>query len=70
MRAWRTETARRDKVPAYVILNDAELQGIAARSPGTLGELAVCGGMGPIRLERHGDEILAVIAGGTAMPPA
>jgi DNA helicase-2/ATP-dependent DNA helicase PcrA len=70
LRAWRTETARRDKVPAYVILNDAELQGIAARSPGTLGELAACRGMGPIRLERHGDEILAVIAGGTAMPPA
>ncbi len=70
LRAWRTETARRDKVPAYVILNDAELQGIAARSPGTLAELAACRGMGPIRLERHGDEILAVVAGGTEAPAA
>jgi ribonuclease D len=46
-----------------VILKDAELTGIAARDPATLTELAACRGMGQIRLERWGDEILAVLDG-------
>jgi DNA helicase-2/ATP-dependent DNA helicase PcrA len=50
-------------VPAYVVLNDSELVGIAARRPTTLAELARCKGMGPIRLERWGDELLAVLNG-------
>jgi hypothetical protein len=61
LRTWRSATASHDAVPAYVILKDAELSGIAARDPGTLAELARCRGMGPIRLERWGDEILAVL---------
>ncbi len=63
LRAWRAETARREKVPAYVIMNDEELGGIATRCPRSLAELAACRGIGPIRLERYGDEILAVLAG-------
>jgi DNA helicase-2/ATP-dependent DNA helicase PcrA len=61
LRAWRSATASREAVPAYVILKDTELAGIAARAPGTLAELAACPGMGPIRLERWGDEILATL---------
>ena len=53
--------ARKDGVPAYVVLNDKELVGIAERNPATLAELGRCRGMGPIRLERWGDEILAVL---------
>ena len=55
--------ARKDGVPAYVVLNDKELVGIAERNPTTLSELGQCRGMGPIRLERWGDEILAVLDG-------
>jgi DNA helicase-2/ATP-dependent DNA helicase PcrA len=61
LRAWRSATASREAVPAYVILKDTELAGIAARDPRTLAELAACRGMGPIRLERWGDEILAAL---------
>jgi len=61
LRAWRTTTARADGVPAYVVLNDKELVGIAEAGPSTLAELGRCRGMGPIRLERWGDEILAVL---------
>ena len=53
--------ASQDAVPAYVILKDAELVGIAERDPVTLAELARCRGIGQIRLERWGDEILAVL---------
>lgn len=63
LRAWRSSVARKDGVPAYVVLNDKELVGIAERSPTTLGDLGRCRGMGPIRLERWGDEILAVLEG-------
>ena len=62
LRVWRSEVARREKVPAYVVMNDADLSGIAARHPSTLADLARCRGMGPIRLERYGDEILAVLS--------
>jgi DNA helicase-2/ATP-dependent DNA helicase PcrA len=61
LRTWRSATASHDAVPAYVILKDAELTDIAQRDPGTLAELAACRGIGQIRLERWGDEILAVL---------
>ena len=44
------------------ILNDAHLEGIADRRPESLAELARCTGIGPTKLERYGDEIIAVIA--------
>ena len=61
LREWRSEAAKRGAVPAYVVLNDSELVGIAARRPATLAELSRCKGMGPIRLERWGDELLAIL---------
>ena len=63
LREWRTEASKRATVPAYVVLNDNELVGIAAARPRTLAELARCKGMGPVRLERWGDELLAVLNG-------
>jgi superfamily II DNA helicase RecQ len=41
---------------------EAHLAGIASQAPTTLEELAGCTGIGPIKLERYGDEIVAVIA--------
>jgi DNA helicase-2/ATP-dependent DNA helicase PcrA len=61
LREWRSEAAKRASVPAYVVLNDSELAGIAARQPKTLAELAHCKGIGPIRLDRWGDEMLAAL---------
>lgn len=61
LRTWRREVAARDAVPAYVVLSDADLRGVAARRPCTLVELRQCRGFGPTRLERYGDELLAVV---------
>lgn len=61
LRAWRAERARTDGVPAYVVLNDKHLDGIAAAGPTSPRELIACDGIGPTKLERYGDEILAVI---------
>ena len=61
LREWRSEARSERRCPAYVVLNDSELVGIAGRRPATLAELARCKGMGPIRLERWGDELLSIL---------
>jgi len=61
LRAWRTEIARRDKVPPYVVMSDAHLKGIADRRPTSLGALAACPGIGPLKLERYGEDLLALV---------
>ena len=61
LREWRSEAATHAAVPAYVVLNDSELVGIATARPNTLAELAKCKGVGPVRLERWGDELLAAL---------
>jgi DNA helicase II / ATP-dependent DNA helicase PcrA len=61
LRAWRATTAKAEKVPAYVVLNDVDVRGVAERAPASLAELGRCRGMGPVRLERYGDEILAIV---------
>jgi superfamily II DNA helicase RecQ len=62
LRAWRTRRAREDAVPAYVVLHDATLAELAARRPRSQGELAAVRGLGPTKLERYGDELLALLA--------
>ena len=64
LRAWRTEKAREAGMPPYVILSDRHLEGIVEEAPATLAALAKCKGIGPMKLERWGDEILAVLARG------
>jgi DNA helicase II / ATP-dependent DNA helicase PcrA len=61
LREWRAERAKADNVPAYVVFHDAVLQAIAAARPASLGELAQISGVGPAKLERYGDEVLALL---------
>ena len=61
LRDWRTMRAKADEVPAYVVLNDRHLRGIAVAKPRDAAELAACDGIGPTKLERYGDEILDVL---------
>jgi superfamily II DNA helicase RecQ len=49
-------------MPPYVVLSDRHLEGIVEEAPATLAALAKCKGIGPMKLERWGDEILAVLA--------
>ena len=62
LKEWRRRRARADGVPAYVVLHDAHLQTIAAEQPTSLVRLARCPGIGPTKLERYGDEIVAIVA--------
>ena len=61
LKVWRRERARKDAVAAYLVLPDRALEDIARRRPTTLALLAHCHGIGPTKLERYGDEVLAVV---------
>ena len=62
LKAWRSERSKADRVPAYVVLSDKHLEGIAARHPADLAQLRTCPGIGPAKLEAYGDEILGILS--------
>jgi DNA helicase II / ATP-dependent DNA helicase PcrA len=62
LREWRIERARADGVPAYVVFHDSTLAEIERLLPGTIGELGRVSGVGPAKLERYGDAVLAVLS--------
>jgi ATP-dependent DNA helicase UvrD/PcrA len=62
LREWRLKRAKADGVPAYVVFHDTTLAEIAERSPRTRGELATVTGVGPTKLERYADDVLAALA--------
>ncbi|WP_250484238.1 DNA helicase RecQ [Caballeronia sp. GaOx3] len=61
LRSWRAETAKSDGVPAYVIFHDATLAEIVRSDPDTIDDLRHIPGIGVRKLERFGDELLAVV---------
>jgi DNA helicase-2/ATP-dependent DNA helicase PcrA len=61
LRAWRKLRSDEDGVPAFVVLSNRQLEGIAAALPGNDRELLACNGIGPTKLERYGEDILAIL---------
>ena len=61
LRAWRSEVARTRGVPAYVVLHDATIDGIAASRPTTQDQLRGIPGIGDKKLEHYGDELIALV---------
>ncbi len=62
LRRWRAERAKADEVPAYVVFHDRTLHEIAAVRPQTREELSAISGVGPAKLERYADDLLAALA--------
>ncbi len=62
LRKHRLELARAQGVPPYVIFHDATLREMVELRPRTLDELAGITGVGETKLERYGEDFLAVIA--------
>ncbi|MCW4385460.1 DNA helicase RecQ [Salinibacterium sp. SYSU T00001] len=65
LRSWRAAQAREQGVPAYVVFGDATLRAIATARPSTLGELAGISGVGQKKLDTYGEQVLAIVGGGT-----
>jgi DNA helicase-2/ATP-dependent DNA helicase PcrA len=62
LKRWRLERAKADDVPAYVVFHNSTLAEVAARKPRTRDELARVPGVGPTKLERYGEDVLAALA--------
>lgn len=62
LRAWRLERAREREVPAYVIFTDATMEALAETLPGDVDELLAISGIGPDKVHRYGEDLLALLA--------
>jgi DNA helicase II / ATP-dependent DNA helicase PcrA len=61
LRSWRAAEAGQQHVPAYVIFTDATLTAIAEHRPTDRAGLVGIPGIGARKLERYGDDVLAMI---------
>jgi len=61
LRAWRSERARADGVPAYTLFADRTLRELAFRRPADAHELLTVWGLGEARVARFGEDLLTAI---------
>ena len=61
LRAWRTEKYKEEGKPAYMILSQKALIGIAQAAPRTKAELLTIKGIGKVKAAQYGEEILEVV---------
>ena len=61
LRAWRSERAKEQGVPAYVVFSDATLREIATTLPSSLAGLSNVSGIGETKLARYGQQVLDVL---------
>jgi ATP-dependent DNA helicase RecQ len=61
LRALRRRIAEREGVPAYVIFHDSTLREMAEVRPTRADELLEIGGIGERKLEKYGDDFLALL---------
>lgn len=67
LKAWRLDTAREagedgKPLPAYVVFTDATLELIAEHKPDSLRALAKVNGVGPNKIEKYGEAVLALVS--------
>ncbi|MGI8808660.1 MAG: ATP-dependent helicase [Acidimicrobiales bacterium] len=62
LRSWRADTARASGVPAFVVFHDTTLAAVAEARPHDRPSLLALPGMGPVKADRYGDAVLAVVA--------
>jgi len=62
LREWRAQKARELGRPAFVVLTDATLEAIAESRPTTVAELVAIPGIGQVKLDSFGADVLAVVS--------
>lgn len=61
LKRWRSGRALKDKVPAYIVAQDAALSAVATVQPTTTQQLLALSGFGSRKVETYGPEILAIV---------
>ena len=62
LKDWRRARARAAETPAYTIFDDKTLAAIVENRPRTKTALRAVPGIGPVKLERYGDEVLDLVS--------
>ncbi len=62
LKQWRLTRARAAATPAYTIFDDKTLNAIVEHRPRTKTALRGVPGIGPVKLERYGDEVLDLVS--------
>ncbi|MFE5291033.1 ATP-dependent DNA helicase UvrD2 [Isoptericola sp. NPDC056618] len=62
LREWRLSVARETDKPAFTVLGDSTLAAIAELRPTSVAQLARVNGVGPAKIDRYGQTILAIVA--------
>lgn len=62
LRDWRREVSQREAIPAYTVLDNDQLAKIVTTRVSTKAALAAIAGIGPSRVEKYGDAIIACLA--------
>jgi ATP-dependent DNA helicase RecQ len=62
LREWRRTTAKRQMVPAYVVMHDSSLDDLCRKLPGSLAEVRQVSGFGERKTELYGPQILEAFA--------
>ncbi|MDN5915655.1 MAG: ATP-dependent DNA helicase UvrD2 [Pseudonocardia sp.] len=62
LKQWRAGCAKEQSVPAYVVLTDATLTAIAEQRPADTAALVGIPGIGAAKLDRYGEQVLALVA--------
>jgi superfamily II DNA helicase RecQ len=60
MRDWRSQRAKKDGMPPYILFTNQQLAEIVKRRPQSLGELMKIDGIGEGKAKKYGDEILKI----------
>ena len=64
IREWRAAEAKRQRVPAYLVLHDRTVAALAEMRPKTPRQLLDIDGIGPAKVEKFGEAILGLCAEG------
>jgi ATP-dependent DNA helicase RecQ len=61
LRAWRSEVARKEGIPPYIVFNDRTLRALAAARPADEDALLRVSGIGPAKAEAYGTALLELL---------
>ncbi len=62
LRSWRNERAQKLGIPAYTVLPNKTLEGLSEVKPTKKDQLQDISGIGKMKYEKYGDELIALIA--------
>jgi len=67
LRTWRSRKSKGDGLPGYIIATNQQLADITRNKPSSVAELLQISGLGPGKVSRWGEEVLALVRAHSAI---